>query len=133
MIPGQLQAVQDPTSDQNFRRVTDFLTALGGRLASFEATNVFLRLVTPASRKINFGSVQVEFAGGTNISKAATVTHEIGATPKAVHLQHSGFEGEVTDPQVTSVGATTFEVRFVFKEFKPVAGSKSTIYWTAIG
>lgn len=132
MALGLPTIVRDPRVQQCLDFLTRQFPITAGALAD-SAKELFPQLAEGGSRKVNFGSVQVEFAGGTNISKEATVTHGLGTTPSAVLLQSAAFDGEAYNAEVATVGATTFKTRFLFQAFIPGAGTKRTIYWLAIG
>lgn len=91
----------------------------------------FLQLSSGAKRKINFGSVEVEWPGTNRSSNVKTITHGLGATPKAVLMTANGFAGVYGE--VNNAGATTFELRGTVSEGIPPGGVKQTIFWTAIG
>lgn len=136
----KLQAVRDAPSDQNFRAIEREFPLQGQNIAdeavgpsqlSTAAEQLFLQLVTPATRKVNFSSVEVEWNVKGIASAAATVTHGLGATPKAVAPVAGSFSGSYAE--VEALGATTFKVRLVSTTGEIAAGTKRTVYWIAIG
>lgn len=91
----------------------------------------FLQLVASAKRKVNFGSTTVEFPGENIRSNATEVSHGLGTTPLAV-LATGDDDGRGVG--VTSKTSTKITVRAqTLQGDKPVAGSKVTVYWLAIG
>jgi hypothetical protein len=105
--------------------------AVGVSNLSAAAKELFLQLATPASRKVDFGSTELEFPGENIRTNAKEVSHAIGATPKAVTAT-ANDDGRVVG--VTAISSTKITLRAQTAQGdKPAAPSKVTVYWIAIG
>lgn len=90
----------------------------------------FLQLASLAKRKINFGSIELEWPGGSPLTNEATITHGLGTTPVYLSVQ----AGMVNMCGVGSPGGTTFKARMRTGDgTSPGAGTRQTVYWIAIG
>jgi hypothetical protein len=108
--------------------------AVGSAKLATGAKELFPQLVTPASRKINFGTAEVEWAGGSIQSKTTEVTHGLGATPAVVLLTPVYVEAtRRMFPQIVSTSSTKIGLNSACADAVPVAGVKQTIHWQAIG
>lgn len=97
-------------------------------------TSDFLQLTETAKRKVNRGTVELEFGGGSRESKTATVTHGIGSTPSAVVMTYKAVAAvDYMFWQVSVVGATTFACACKCDAATPANGTKVPFYWIAIG
>ena len=133
-----LQAVMEPDVDQNFRfleqSVSDARNATApdaDKLDGIDSTG-FLQLAVAATRKIAFGTIEVEFAGGTKISKeSAETAHGLGVEPVAVIC--TPLNDYTCMYAVTARTSSKFKVRASFWDHEPGAGTKATAMWVAIG
>lgn len=91
----------------------------------------YLQLIETLARKINFGSTVVEWAGGVNATKEATISHGLGTTPLAVLV--SAESGLGAFAEYKNAGATTFKVLGQDPFGFPGAGTKCALSWCAIG
>lgn len=129
MPEGQLQAVKDDASDQNFRAVSGIFANLKRRLASFEATEAFLRLASPANRKFNRGKAEIEFPGASPNATALEVTHGLGTKEIYVAL---GSGNSAINFAVTATTETKFTVNATDVEgVSPAKGTKILFSWLA--
>lgn len=117
--------------DRNLRGIV----RRGGELIG-QAKELFPQFVTPGARKINFGTIEVEWAGGSIQSKTVEVTHGLGATPAPGAVQLTPIYVEATRrmfPQIVSTSSTKIALLSACADAVPGAGVKQTIYWQAIG
>jgi hypothetical protein len=110
----------------------------GGELAASaltkeEAKAGYLQLAVAANRKINFGTVEVEWAGGIE-SKTVEVAHGLGATPANVQLTPVFVVAtRRMFPQIVSTSSTKIGLNSSCADAVPAAGTKQTIHWLAVG
>lgn len=97
------------------------------------AKELVLQLAVAASRKVAFGSIEVEWPGSNIKSKVVKVSHGLGTTPSAVVLTANFQElAGGTMPQIVSRNASEFEACAV-STGSPGAGVKQKLDWLAIG
>lgn len=90
------------------------------------------QLIEAGKRKINFGSVEVEWEAGKNNSKEVEVEHGLGVIPQAV-VGNFGFnKGFIALAATGAYTATKFLVQGATIS-APGAPAKSTFKWMAIG
>lgn len=94
------------------------------------AKELFPQLVSAAARKINFGTGELEFPGGSP-EASKLITHGLGATPLfALPI----FEDAGYVPGAAAYEATTFRAKAQKRDgTSPAAGTKAPFYWFAIG
>lgn len=100
------------------------------------AKELFPQLVTAGNRKINFGTAEVEWPGGSIESKTVEVEHGLGATPPSGGVQLTPVYALATRrmfPQLVSTSKTKIALNSVCTDAVPGAGVKQTIHWLAIG
>jgi len=96
------------------------------------AKELFPQLAVAGVLKINFGSSEVEFAGGSEQAEK-TVTHSLGTTPTSVVITGESLVNGAGQA-VSEVGATTFKARIKTVDgTKPAAGTKVKFFWIAAG
>lgn len=109
-----------------------------GDLAA-SAKEFFLQLATAATRKVNFGTVELEWNGAGSASNTKEVTHGLGAVPLYVGLTlakliTSAGSGELFGFGVEPTSSTIFKVNATLPTGSiPGAGTKVKFFWTAIG
>lgn len=109
--------------------------AIGPTALSAGSKELSIQLASPAKRKINSGSVVVEWPGSAEESSTVEVEHGLGIEPKTVNLT-AAFSATSTFvfPQYQLNGTTKIKVKgFCPPGLKPGAGTKATISWQAIG
>lgn len=95
------------------------------------AKQLFLQLASGATRKVNFGSGELEYPGGSLEATAKEITHGLGATPI---FAAPIFEDAGNVPGAFAYGGTTFKVRCQKRDgSSPGAGTKAPFHWAAIG
>lgn len=112
----------------------------GGELAASaltkeEAKAGYLQLAVAASRKINFGTVEVEWAGGIE-SKTVEVAHGLGVAPVPGGVQLTPVFVVATRrmfPQLVSTSSTKIGLNSSCADAVPAAGTKQTIHWMVVG
>jgi hypothetical protein len=110
--------------------------SVGSEELATAAKELFLQLAVAGNRKINFGSVEVEWPGAAIESKTVEVTHGLGATPALGGVQLTPVFATATRrmfPQIVSTSSTKIALVSVCADAVPGAGVKQTIYWQAIG
>jgi PIN domain nuclease of toxin-antitoxin system len=93
----------------------------------------FLQLIATAGRRVNFGTAVINWPGGAEISSSTNVTHELGATPKAIVVTSVPTKaGALSLGYYFTPTSTQFTIR-CYSPFKPAAGDTSEVTWIAIG
>lgn len=115
---------------QRFQDFVAQLFPLGPQHLGKGAKELFPQLATAHARKINFGVAEIEWAGGTPISKELEVSHELGTTPLAV---------VANDESLTIIGTKGY-TSTKFKVWgrtgdgsSPAEKTKEKVHWIAIG
>lgn len=105
--------------------------AVGSSELATGAKELFPQLATPASRKINFGTTEVEFTVKGNASATKTVAHGLGQEAQVVvgNVPVTGSCFVEAQPS----GATNIELRARYPFGELEAGTKVKIRWIAIG
>jgi hypothetical protein len=105
----------------------------GGELAATalfkaEAKELFPELATPGAKRLNTGTVQLEWPGASPTTSALEIVHGLGSTPLRV-LGTARSNAVVASCTVR--GTTKFTLRAWNGEGSPPAGSKVEVDWIA--
>lgn len=95
------------------------------------AKELFLQLQTPGVRKVNFGTLEIEWESGKNASKEVEIEHGLGTTPQVV-TGNFGFNASfVAYAAIGTYTSTKFLVQG-FTTTAPGTAKKSPFKWMAI-
>lgn len=118
------QAVRDPATDQNFRRIAQQFPITGQNLAGV------LRLLFVGKGVVNVGKAEITFGGGSPEGTQG-ITHELGGEPLFAHVSPEDA-GYVAGTKAYS--STTFTAALQKRDgTSPAAGTKAKFHWIAIG
>ena len=101
-----------------------------GQLEEGRIEGGFVKAVTSGQRRMSWGAVTFEWAGGSLYSKEVSTAHGLGASPK-VFFEPIGVAlvTAVTEKSNSSFKAKAYETNTAVP---PVAGTKVTFDWFAI-
>jgi len=100
-----------------------------GKLGT-NAKELFLQLASAATRKVSFGSAEIEYKGGS-VEASAAITHNLGTTPQIVIMEPEDA-GYTTG--TGEYGATTFKGKVQKRDgSSPASGVKAKIRFWAVG
>lgn len=118
-LPERLPSVvRDPGSQRNFDALNEETNSLSADLGAVEerfpvaaknlatsAKELFLQLVTPAARKVNFGTTKLKWSASQQ-SNTVEIEHGLGTTPVLVLSQLRSFQLTNITIYTTSRSAT---------------------------
>jgi hypothetical protein len=123
-----LQAVDDQATDQNFRQVGQRFPLQAEDLGK-SAKELSPQNPTPASRTINRGKAEVEFPGGSPLTKELAVSHGLGTAEVFPAIASSNPAVHVAAVASTST-TITFRGEHV-QGISPAGGTKILFSWIA--